>query len=125
MEVAINKIKMVSRDTVAFIDDLACVVKDEQEVKILLIKAQLELEKLGLVLNWDKSVVQPFGNKSKLKTYVNTPCDKEGGWVNSVYRNLEFGWIYCPPMHSQHWVEVKMVEFFWYLGHRIVSKGGG
>ena len=112
MEVAINKIKMVSRETVAFIDDLACVVKDEMEVKILLNKAQLELEKLGLVLNWDKSVVQPFGNKSKFKTYVNTSCDKEGGWVNTVYRVLDFRWMHCPPMHSQHWVEVKMVDFF-------------
>ena len=45
MEVAINKIKLVSRETVAFIDDLACVVKDEMEVNILLNKAQLELEK--------------------------------------------------------------------------------
>ena len=63
----------------AFIDDLACVFKDEDEVKTLLSKSQLELKKLGLVLDWDKSVVQPFGNKSKFKTYVNTPCDKEEG----------------------------------------------
>ena len=79
MEVAINKFKLVSRETVAFIDDLACVVKDEMEFKILLSKAQLELEKVRLVLTWDKSVVQPFGNKSKYMAHVNTPCEKEGG----------------------------------------------
>ena len=54
---AIDKIKLVSRETVAFIDDLACVVKDEMDVKILLSKAQLELEKVGLVLNWNKSAI--------------------------------------------------------------------
>ena len=69
--------------------------------------------------------MHPFGNKSKFKTHVNTPCDKEGGWVNSVCRELEFRWMYCPPMHSQHWVEVKRVEFLWHLGPLIVSKGGG
>ena len=83
-----------------FIDDLACVVKDEEEVRILLSKAQLKLAKLGLFLNWDKPIVQTFRDKDKFKTYVYTPCVKEEGWVNSMYRDHEFRWVYCPPLPS-------------------------
>ena len=38
-----NKIMEASRETVDFIDDLTCVVKDGKEVRVLLRKAQLEL----------------------------------------------------------------------------------
>ena len=51
--------------------------------------------------------------------------EKDEGWVNSVYRDLELRWVCCPPLPSLDRVEVKMVEFFWHLCHPVVSKGGG
>ena len=79
IDIAINRIMVASRETVAFVNDLTCVVKDEEEVRVLLIKAQMELAKVGLVLNSEKTVVQPFGDKVKFQMHVYTHREEGEG----------------------------------------------
>ena len=100
-EIAINKIMEASRETAASIDDLTCVVKNEEEVRVLLSKAPLDLAKIGLVLNWKKTGVHPFGYKVKFPMNVFTHCKLGEGWVYSVKREQGFRWIKCPPGNGE------------------------
>ena len=62
----IQKVKMM----VAFVDDVACFVESQGDVARILVFVQDEMQKVRLTLNWDKTLVQPFGNNQKFSTAV-------------------------------------------------------
>ena len=70
IDVVLQKLIQKVEAMVAFVDDVACVVESQEDVARILVFVQDEMQKVGLSLNWDRTVVQPLGDKQKFLTAV-------------------------------------------------------
>ena len=83
IDVVLQKLIQKVEAMVAFVDDVACVVESQEDVARTLVFVQEEMQKVGLTLSWDKTVVQPFGDKQKFWTAVFLQQGHNDEWVYS------------------------------------------
>ena len=71
IDIVLQKL-MQKVEAMAFLDDVACAVKSQEDVARILVFVQDEMQKVGLTPYWDKTVVKPFAGKQKFLTTVFT-----------------------------------------------------
>ena len=121
--VVLQKLMQKVEAMVAFVDDVACVVESQEDVARILVFVQDEMQKLGLTLNWDKTVVQTFGAKHKFSTAVFTQKGHGEGFFCSFEHNDGLRLVRVPPKVDGGLRLVEMVDQFWHVGHPITASG--
>ena len=97
IDVFLQKVIQKVKAMVAFVDDVACVVESQDDVARILAFVQDEVQKIGLTLNWDKTVGETFGDKQKFLTAVFMQKGHGEGSVCSFKHNDGFRLVKVPP----------------------------
>ena len=105
INVVLQKLTQKVEAMVAFVDDVACVNESQEDVARILVFVQDERQKVGLTLNWDKTVLQRFGDKQTLLTAVFSEKGHGEGWVCSFKHNDRFSLVRSTSQ-SGWWFEV-------------------